>query len=95
MHRPAKTTCECCNFMMASCLALPPLCFIKDFFRASSIRMTRLCHCNPESLQEDMQSQIVCLRNPGEAAAEAHDGPTMSSQEAATEKFLLFHFANG
>ena len=53
-----------------------------------------MCHCNPESLQEDSQSQIVCLRNPGEAAAEAHDGPTMSSQEAATEKFLLFHFAN-
>ena len=50
---------------------------------------------NPESLQEDSQSQIVCLRNPGEAAAEAHDGPTMSSQEAAIEKFLLFHFAKG
>ena len=47
---------------------------------------------NPESL--DSQSQIVCLRNPGEAAAEAHDGPTMSSQEAAIEKFLLFHFSN-
>ena len=64
--------------MMASCLALPSLCIIKDLFRGSWIRM---CHCNPESL--DSQSQIVCLRNPGEAAAEAHDGPTMSSQEAA------------
>ena len=75
--------------MMASCLALPSVCIIKDLFRGSWIRM---CHCNPESL--DSQSQIVCLRNPGEAAAEAHDGPTMSSQEAATEKFSLFHFSN-
>ena len=33
---------------MAPCLALPSLCFIKDLFRASRIRM---CHCNPESLQ--------------------------------------------
>ena len=41
------------------------------------------------------QREIVCIRNPGEAAAEANDGPTVSSQEAATEKFLLFHFAKG
>ena len=48
VHPPAKTTCECCNFMMASCLALPSLCIIQDLFRGSGIRM---CHCNPKSLQ--------------------------------------------
>ena len=79
---------------MASCLALPPLCFIKDFFRGSGIRM---CHCNPESLTgKDRLSKIVCLiRNPGEAAAEAHDGPTMSSHQAAVEKFLPLHLQTG
>ena len=56
--------------------------------------MTRLCHCNPESLQEDMQSRIVCLRNPGEAATEARDGPTMSSHQAAFQKSMPFHSAN-
>ena len=46
-----------------------------------------------ESPGKDRQSKIVCLRNPGEAAAEANGGPTVNSQEAATEKFSLFHFA--
>ena len=55
-----------------------------------------MCHCNPESLTgKDRLSKIVCLRNPGEAAAEAHDGPTMSSHQAAVEKFVPLHLQTG
>ena len=44
---------------------------------------------------ECRQSKIVCLRTPGEAAAEAHDGSTLSSHQAEVEKFVPFHSANG